>query len=225
MTYPSLAPPPTLGSMPNEIKTTNLSAIRDALIPAVIQACNRERGDCIGISVEIDYGSDCIVLIINGVKTLLVTRSEIEDKTYLEFVSGRILSAIEQPLLKEIHAGEITAWRAWRWTGQHLQSTAMDTIWLPHEIVTAGIGCEGLGSVNGGYGIHCWHNKEDARKYSSIQATCSNIVLGQIEIWGEVIEHEAGYRAEYANIISIDEAIGQDFWPWQLKAIRELYLQ
>jgi hypothetical protein len=30
-----------------------------------------------------------------------------------------------------------------------------------------------------------------------------HIVIGQVELWGEVIEHEWGYRAEYAAIKSI----------------------
>jgi hypothetical protein len=31
------------------------------------------------------------------------------------------------------------------------------------------------------------------------------VVLGHVQIWGKVVEHERGYRAEHARICSIDE--------------------
>jgi hypothetical protein len=30
------------------------------------------------------------------------------------------------------------------------------------------------------------------------------VVFGRVELWGEVIEHEDGYRAEFASIVSLD---------------------
>jgi len=29
-------------------------------------------------------------------------------------------------------------------------------------------------------------------------------VVGEVELWGEIVEHEIGYRAEYARIRSLD---------------------
>jgi hypothetical protein len=33
------------------------------------------------------------------------------------------------------------------------------------------------------------------------------VVLGKVELWGEVVEHEDGYRAEFAAINSLDDII------------------
>ncbi len=30
------------------------------------------------------------------------------------------------------------------------------------------------------------------------------MLLGGVKIWGEIVEHEAGYRSEFARIISLD---------------------
>jgi hypothetical protein len=30
------------------------------------------------------------------------------------------------------------------------------------------------------------------------------LLFGKVKIWGEVVEHEAGYRSEFAKIVSLD---------------------
>jgi len=30
------------------------------------------------------------------------------------------------------------------------------------------------------------------------------LLFGRVKIWGEVVEHEAGYRSEFAKILSLD---------------------
>src|SRR5215471_17410872 len=32
----------------------------------------------------------------------------------------------------------------------------------------------------------------------------SFLVFGKVKIWGEVVEHERGYRSEFARIVSLD---------------------
>lgn len=34
------------------------------------------------------------------------------------------------------------------------------------------------------------------------------LILGSIKMWGEVVEHEQGYRAQYAKIASLETAYG-----------------
>jgi len=46
------------------------------------------------------------------------------------------------------------------------------------------------------------------------------LALGTIKCWGEVIEHERGWRAQYAKIHSIDSCLGQV----DLRTIQERYL-
>jgi hypothetical protein len=44
-------------------------------------------------------------------------------------------------------------------------------------------------------------------------------VAGTVKMWGDVVEHERGYRAEYAKLNSIDEMHG----PGDIDAIRARY--
>jgi len=37
-----------------------------------------------------------------------------------------------------------------------------------------------------------------------------SFALGTVHLWGEVVEHERGYRASHAAVRSIDEAYGVD---------------
>ena len=30
------------------------------------------------------------------------------------------------------------------------------------------------------------------------------LLLGKVKIWGEIVEHEAGYRSEFGKIVSLD---------------------
>ena len=31
-----------------------------------------------------------------------------------------------------------------------------------------------------------------------------SLLFGKVKIWGEIVEHEAGYRSEFAKIVSLD---------------------
>lgn len=49
-------------------------------------------------------------------------------------------------------------------------------------------------------------------------------VYGQVALWGDVIEHELGYRAEWAKIISIENTLGKDrTHGFSLPQLREIY--
>lgn len=98
-----------------------------------------------------------------------------------------------KPLPTEIKAGELVAWRAWRVdsrTGM-LTSMNMDDTWHP------GVPMQGKPS-DGSSGVHAWKTRMQAEAYAYGFA-----VIGEIELWGEVIEHEYGYRAEYGAIKSL----------------------
>lgn len=38
---------------------------------------------------------------------------------------------------------------------------------------------------------------------------CATYVQGTIKCWGDVVEHETGWRAQYAKIVSLDSIHGQ----------------
>jgi hypothetical protein len=46
-------------------------------------------------------------------------------------------------------------------------------------------------------------------------------VSGKIKMWGDIVEHETGYRAEYAKLVSLDEVYGNGC---DLEKLRAKYL-
>lgn len=60
----------------------------------------------------------------------------------------------------------------------------------------------GRPDVGNDVGIHSFKLKRDALKHS--QADATSTVFGEIAIWGEVVEHEIGYRSEYGRVTGLD---------------------
>jgi hypothetical protein len=124
-----------------------------------------------------------------------------------------------------IEAGEITAWRCWRVVPALVKdelyccSVVRMVVWPPSEPMT--------GDVVAGLGVFSWKSKSAARSYGRAQySTGDRLVMGSIKIWGEVVEHEDGYRAEYAQIESIDEVVCFPSWlsgKKNLNALRAKY--
>ncbi len=123
--------------------------------------------------------------------------------------SGTILTWPEPTIDPEItvestgiEVGEIIAWRAWRIKDGILTSLVMDTPWLPNETVEGSI--KGYGGYGIPLGIYSFKKASDA--WNGVQYTTDEeiIVAGQVALWGEVIEHEEGYRAENARVHSLD---------------------
>ena len=98
------------------------------------------------------------------------------------------------PAEGELRVGEITAWRAWRvQQSSHttLRSVYCTDAWLPGQIMSGDTKT---------FGIHAWKELQGAVDYISGFGG----VVGQVALWGDVIEHEHGYRAEHAKIVSLD---------------------
>jgi hypothetical protein len=95
-----------------------------------------------------------------------------------------------------ITVGELIGWRIWkvRPTDRLLESYSAERIWLPGEPM------EGQPDDHGGAGV--WAFKEAYRAAVKSQECFS--ALGTVWLWGNVIEHAEGYRAEFAEIRSID---------------------
>jgi hypothetical protein len=96
-----------------------------------------------------------------------------------------------------IRAGEITAYRAWRVHSDGL----LHSMYVDHYAWTP----KGIERVNhldsyGGDGIHAYKTMEQCEaEYGPYGLT----VYGEVALWGEVIEHDHGYRAQYARITEI----------------------
>ena len=123
-------------------------------------------------------------------------------------------------------AGPILAWRVWGLVeingSVRLQSLNQSTIYPPRQPMTG----VGVGSGTSA-GIYACKTREMAAEYIGPQTgwfisasnasnfsgfatttmACGHHVLGQIALWGRVIEHEHGYRAEWG-------------YPWRVEILK-----
>jgi len=76
--------------------------------------------------------------------------------------------------------GEIIAWRCWR----------------PDRPMT--------GKIGGNYaGVHAWKEREAARIMFEENMAGAG-AWGAVALWGELVEHERGFRAENARVVAIE---------------------
>ena len=93
--------------------------------------------------------------------------------------------------------GEIVAYRAWAYRDGTIRSVVYDNyLWLP-----GGIQFDPEKSVYEGFGFHAFKDMHDALEQFHHLYTL--VIFGEVYLWGEVIEHENGYRAQYAKIKKI----------------------
>ena len=102
--------------------------------------------------------------------------------------------------ISDILIGEITAWRCWRVKDGFLRSTSRDDIWPTREPMDGKVE-----SKNGGGGIYCFKNE---RKLLNSGVGSNGGVYGTIDIWGDIVEHDDGYRAQFARVTSIAGLVG-----------------
>jgi hypothetical protein len=103
-----------------------------------------------------------------------------------------------------LRVGEIIAYRAWRviqrwlWSGDHLLHSVYvrDYVWHPNE--------PARGDVRT-YGIYSFRDViRSKQEYGYPPGSSGPLLFGKVKIWGEIVEHEAGYRSEFAKIVSLD---------------------
>lgn len=105
-----------------------------------------------------------------------------------------------------ISAGEIVAYRVWEVERGLLKSMVASYVWRPGEIAE--------GNVAGGFGLHAFKAEGDAvAAYREV----GHRVIGRVLLWGEVIEHERGYRAQYGAVDALlaiisEPSITEMFW-------------
>lgn len=130
-----------------------------------------------------------------------------------------------------ISTGEIIGYRAWRVhenTGL-LQSMAVDTVWAPGEPMEGDPDSYSGNSC----GVHAFKSASQVfTEYLARLWTTDPIAVGTVALWGSVIEHEFGYRAEFGRVNSIDNIYGEKPHPkkWlrkpkpsMLDTLRQLY--
>jgi hypothetical protein len=122
-----------------------------------------------------------------------------------------------------IRAGEIIGWRFWKLCNGLLYSVFIPYTWHPGIFERSSSKQDGF--KNPGY--HAFKDKEQAESEASIHfAHWSPSVVGSVAMWGEVIEHEHGWRSEYAAVRSITKITGDLSFlskHWLLLELREKY--
>lgn len=83
----------------------------------------------------------------------------------------------------------------------------VDHIWAPSEVIE---GKPGLPTEV--VGVHAWKAEGKCINYAisclSNAAPFYDIAVGQVALWGDVIEYDFGYRAQYGKVIAIKDALG-----------------
>ena len=98
-----------------------------------------------------------------------------------------------------IVAGEVIGWRSWRLKDDGLlYSMTNETKWEPGQPVS--------GKTDEYLGVHSWCYEQSLKSYVD-ESWFVPLALGTIAMWGEVVEHELGYRAEYARVSAIKAVI------------------
>jgi hypothetical protein len=87
--------------------------------------------------------------------------------------------------------GPIRAWRLWKIDRERLWSVSQGTKWEP------GIPMQGAPGPDDDAGVYAVKRREHPFQYRG------DAVLGEVGLWGRVIEHEHGFRAEYAYPINL----------------------
>jgi hypothetical protein len=129
------------------------------------------------------------------------------------------------PLRRDgIVAGEIVGYRCWRVERGLLRSVYQSDVWKPGEVLEG----RELGDWDS-RGIHAWKDAGSQQYHDYIRAYLNDqsdpfrrliffgsgtnaeraeqrpaMVTGTVFLWGDVVEHERGYRAEYARVRSLD---------------------
>lgn len=140
---------------------------------------------------------------------------------------------LTQPLEKAgVTVGEIIGWRAWR-IGKAglLMSLAVENVWEPGRTMTVrDIDKDHKVGDHDHLGIYAFKERGMALKDTEF-ANSSMMAFGSVRLWGDVIEHAYGWRAEFAAIESIDMVHLDGTKWWQdgvarvqaLKHLRALY--
>lgn len=134
---------------------------------------------------------------------------------------GSDLAAEDPPPLHRegIVAGEITGQRCWRVEQGFLRSVYQDDIWPPGQPMQG----RELGDWDS-RGIHAWKSNAAKEFFLYVRSylnragdggmfgpsimdcheTRPAMVTGTVLLWGDVVEHERGWRAEFARVASLD---------------------
>lgn len=110
--------------------------------------------------------------------------------------------------------GELTGVRGWQiGSDGFLRSMTANVVWAPGEPMDGK-----TNSKSEHCGVYAYKKARDFLK-----AHGDLHIYGKVALWGDVIEHELGYRAEFAKITSLDGVLGSQRDDRELARCRERY--
>jgi len=135
--------------------------------------------------------------------------------------------------LTDLYLEPIRGWRAWKVANGRLYSTVFGTLWPDRARLEARCGLGGRSSPGGLRGVHdapsrgcdcgiyALKSRADAL-FLADQITQSAVAaVGQVSLWGRVVETERGFRGQYAYIYDLTLLGGTDA---QAEEIRNRYV-
>ena len=126
-------------------------------------------------------------------------------------------------LPEETKWGELRGWRAWEVAetpdGLRLRSVATRTIWFSGTMASEE-GERNSGDVKNSAccGYYSFRNKG-----ALFDQMLNEKVYGEVLMWGDVVEHERGYRAECVKIVSL--YAGRGLAHGAINDLRKFYLE
>jgi hypothetical protein len=117
--------------------------------------------------------------------------------------------------LTDLYLDPILGWRVWKVAHGRLYSTVFGTLWPERARLEARCGLGGRSSPGGLRGVHdaplrgcdcgiyALKSRADAL-FLARQITRPDLAaVGQVSLWGRVVETERGYRAQFAYIYDL----------------------
>ncbi|MFP4074590.1 MAG: hypothetical protein ACLFVZ_11185 [Actinomycetota bacterium] len=105
----------------------------------------------------------------------------------------------------------VVGWRAWNWDGSYLRG--VHSRWPSETFEAACTHCDVVPSWDHVCGVYAAKRPGDVHIFYG-----GSWIIGRVEMWGAVIEHEYGYRASHARITQL--WVGD---PWRAERIGEAY--
>lgn len=108
-------------------------------------------------------------------------------------------------------ADYVVGWRAWNWDGSYLRG--VHSRWSSETFAATCPHCDAVPSWDHVCGVYAVKRPADVHTFHG-----GSWIIGRVEMWGDVIEHEYGYRASHARITHL--WVGD---PWRAERIGETY--
>lgn len=105
----------------------------------------------------------------------------------------------------------VVGWRAWNWDGSYLRG--VHSRWPSHTFAATCTHCDVVPSWDHVCGVYAAKRPADVHIFHG-----GSWIIGRVEMWGAVIEHEYGYRASHVRITHL--WVGD---PWRAERIGETY--